>query len=134
MSQLYLRNVNNNWDVGQILVQALGSGPALWRSVLGVGGSGVKKTRGPGGEAPVMPVALELVCKAGVNATCDLKTALVYNLLQVGKLHIKTTGYHLTPVRTLVVEVTILSTPVGMCISAATTEKYAGSSKKGVTV
>lgn len=50
-TQLYLRNVNNNWDVGQILVQALGSGPALWRSVLGVEGSGVKKTRGPGGRS-----------------------------------------------------------------------------------
>lgn len=106
MSQLYLRNVNNNWDVGQILVQALGSGPALWRSVLGVGGSGVKKTRGPAGEAPPMPVALVLICKAGINAACDLKTALIYNLLQVGKLHIKTTSYHLTPVRMLVVEVT----------------------------
>ena len=52
MSWLYLRNVNNNWDVGQTLVRPLGSDPALWQSALGRGRWG--EDRRPRGEAPVM--------------------------------------------------------------------------------
>lgn len=88
MSQLCLRNVNNDWDVGQILVRTLGSGPALWRSVWGGGQWGEEEedrrpqrrsTSDAGG-------FLVLVCKAGINAVCDLETAVIYNVLQIRKL------------------------------------------------
>lgn len=112
MSQLCLRNVNNNWDVGQILLRTLGSGPALWRSVWGGGQWGEEEedrrpqrrsTSDAGG-------FLVLVCKAGINAVCDLETAVIYNVLQIRELisqmRVKTTSYRLTPVRMLVIEVT----------------------------
>lgn len=76
MSQLYLRNVNNNWDVGQILVQALGSGPALGGQFWEWGQWGEEDQR-PWRRSTSDAGGFELVCKAGVNATCDLKTALV---------------------------------------------------------